>query len=186
MVLSASVKLINTHGKKISIKDKMQIKLRWKQRLRCFIKGKLTLDSAKIGTQDQMTETDQTKYISAKQLLSILQKKGRLIDFLSQNLDHYNDEQVAKVARVIHDQCKKTLHTYCDIKPIYTAAENTEIMLDMSYDKYSIELTGNVNMKEKMKGKIIHQGWKIEKIMLPNITTDANLNILQPAEVEVL
>ncbi|GGG06026.1 DUF2760 domain-containing protein [Cysteiniphilum litorale] len=168
----------------------MPMKLTWRQRLSCLIKGKLENIEAKpvadaqqdIGCADEDAESTE----SAKQLLSILQKKGRLLDFLAQNLDHYDNEQVATVARVVHDQCKKALESYCTLVPVYHDQENHEVILEANYDKYSVELTGNVVHSTRFKGKLIHQGWKVEKMHLPKVAKEANLDILQPAEVEVL
>ena len=166
------------------------MKLTWKQRLICLIKGKLENIEVKPASDNQQeigapnAAIDGTE--SAKQLLSILQKRGRLLDFLAQNLDHYDNEQVATVARVVHDQCKKALDSYCTLMPIYDDKENHEITLEENYDKYSVELTGNVAQSKHFKGRLIHQGWKVKKMHLPNVAEEANLDILQPAEVEVL
>ncbi|WP_440683762.1 DUF2760 domain-containing protein [Cysteiniphilum halobium] len=168
----------------------MPVKLTWRQRLSCLIKGKLENIEVKpkLANQQEIEKPDEVggSADSAKQLLSILQKKGRLLDFLAQNLDHYDNEQVANVARVVHDQCKKALESYCTLTPIYHDQENHEITLEGNYDKYSVELTGNVAHSTRFKGKLIHQGWKVEKMHLPKVAKEANLDILQPAEVEVL
>ncbi len=180
-------KLITTHEEWFFVQiDDMQMKLTWKQRLSCFIKGRFEPALDQTDEALELTGLDRERGGSAKQLLSILQKKGRLLDFLSQNLDHYSNDQVANVARVVHDQCKKALYSYCEIKPIYSDKENSEITIEENYDKYSVDLIGNVNQQKKMTGKLIHQGWKVEKITLPNVALETNLDILQPAEVEVL
>ncbi|WP_440617967.1 DUF2760 domain-containing protein [Cysteiniphilum sp. 6C5] len=168
----------------------MPIKLTWRQRLSCLIKGKLENVIAKpaIDAKQEIGKSEEgvDDADSAKQLLSILQRKGRLLDFLAQNLDHYDNEQVATVARVVHDQCKKALESYCTLAPVYHDQENDEIVLEANYDKYSVELTGNVVHSTRFKGKLIHQGWKVEEMHLPKVAKEANLDILQPAEVEVL
>ena len=166
------------------------MKLTWRQRLSCLIKGRLDRVEVKSKTanQHELEKLDEAvdSMDSAKQLLSILQKKGRLLDFLAQNLDHYDNEQVATVARVVHDQCKKALGSYCTLTPVYCDKEDHEITLEENYDKYSVELVGNVVQSAHVKGKLIHQGWKVEKMHLPKVAKEANLDILQPAEVEVL
>ncbi|WP_116964583.1 DUF2760 domain-containing protein [Fastidiosibacter lacustris] len=165
----------------------MLIKLSWKQRLKCFFTGTLVTENNtetySSTTNIQQGEMDTN---SAKQLLAILQKKGRLIDFLHQNLDHYDDTQVAAVAREIHNKCQKALYGYCSIEPVCLEKENSEITLHSGFDRQSIDLTGNVSETNVLHGRLIHQGWKIKEIYLPNVTSEANLNILQPAEVEVI
>src|SRR5690242_11018654 len=45
----------------------------------------------------------------AVQLLALLQREGRLLDFLQENIDGYSDDQIGAAVRDIHRGCKKVL-----------------------------------------------------------------------------
>src|SRR5215831_17828886 len=46
---------------------------------------------------------------AALQLLSLLQRDARLIDFAGENLADYSDTQVGAAARLVHEGCAKVL-----------------------------------------------------------------------------
>lgn len=157
----------------------MKTQLSLKQRLKAFFIGTLCF---KKNQPKKIIEDD----ISAKLLLSLLQKKGRFIDFLYHNLDHYNDEQIANVARTVHENCKEVLENYFRVAPIRNEKENSAIKLSKEFDRNSINLIGNIGNKYPITGILIHKGWKIESFELPTISNSSNSNILQPAEIEVV
>src|SRR5271165_2926678 len=45
--------------------------------------------------------------------LAILQEKGRLVDFLMDDIKGYNDAQVGAAARVLHEGCRTVCPTGC-------------------------------------------------------------------------
>ena len=56
-------------------------------------------------------------------VLAVLQRDGRLIDFLQEELDSYTDAQIGAAVRDIHRGCRKSLHEYLTIEPIIDGAE---------------------------------------------------------------
>ena len=56
-------------------------------------------------------------------VLAVLQRDGRLVDFLEEDIDGYSDAQIGAAVRDIHRGCRKSLHDYLTIEPIIDAAE---------------------------------------------------------------
>jgi len=48
-------------------------------------------------------------HASSLALLSALQREGRLLDFLQQEVAAFSDEEVGAAARVVHGGCRKVL-----------------------------------------------------------------------------
>ena len=122
----------------------------------------------------------------AVQMLSILQREGRLIDFLQEDLSLYEDAQIGAAVRNIHQGCKSALSEYVDLKPIFDQAEGSDVTVPPGFDSRSIRLTGNVAGNPPFKGVIRHRGWRIAKIELPQPVSEQKKDwIVAPAEVEV-
>jgi hypothetical protein len=122
----------------------------------------------------------------AIQLLSLLQRQGRLIDFLQEDLNVHQDEQIGAAVRNIHEGCKKALSEHIKLEPIFGQEEGAEITVPSGFDANEIRLTGNVSGEPPFKGAIRHKGWKVVKVDLPQLLQDKEKNmVLAPAEVEV-
>ena len=61
----------------------------------------------------------------ALQILAILQRDSRLIDFLMEDLSAYSDEQVGGAVRSLHDQCREALSRYVQLAPVIDGVEGT-------------------------------------------------------------
>ncbi|WP_096896076.1 DUF2760 domain-containing protein [Candidatus Scalindua japonica] len=121
------------------------------------------------------------------QTLVVLQRKGRLIDFLQENLSEYDDTQIGAAVRSIHSGCKETLSKYIDIKPIFKDEEGNEVTVDRGFDSRAIQLTGNVKGNPPFKGILRHRGWRAVKVQIPQLTSqEEGNNVLAPAEIEIL
>jgi len=126
----------------------------------------------------------------AVQILSILQRDARLVDFLVEDLSGYTDEQVGAAARSLHSQCGPCLTRYLKLAPVIDAVESTFLKLDLAAPYYSdpaaLKFLGNVPASGKAPGGILrHKGWRVERIELPPIPATGSLAVIQPAEVEV-
>ncbi len=123
---------------------------------------------------------------SAVQLLSILQREGRLLDFLQENLGAYEDAQIGAAVRNVHEGCKKALGEYVDMAPVMSQEEGASVTLDSGFDTHAIHLTGNVVGEPPFKGTLRHKGWQVKKIELPKQVGEAGQNkVLAAAEVEI-
>jgi hypothetical protein len=119
------------------------------------------------------------------QLLSLLQHDGRLVDFLNEEIESFEDEQIGAAVREIHSKCRKALQRYCTLEPVRTEKEGEVISIGAGYDPSAIRITGKVTDKAPMFGTLRHRGWKAAKVELPTRPSGADPTIVMPAEVEV-
>lgn len=121
----------------------------------------------------------------ALQILGILQRDSRLVDFLMEDISGYADDQIGAAVRDLHDQCRDSLNRYVHLAPLIDGVEGSFTKLD-SNDPSTVKLLGNVPASGKAAGGLLrHKGWKAEKIDLPPIATGANASVVAPAEVEI-
>lgn len=122
---------------------------------------------------------------SALQLLALLQKEGRLIDFINEDVNSFADDQVAAAARVVHQGVKKSLAEHVIFVPVCEQNEGDGLELQADFDKHAYRLTGNISGDAPYRGTLIHKGWKADSISLPQIVDGTDLNIIAAAEVEL-
>ncbi|WP_456427105.1 DUF2760 domain-containing protein [Rhodocaloribacter sp.] len=127
---------------------------------------------------------EQPSEASALQLLSILQREGRLIDFLQEDLSRYDDAQIGAAVRSIHEGCKRALETYVTLEPIYDVPEGSTVTVEPGFDARAVRLSGNIAGDPPFKGALRHRGWRVVKIDLPKLM-QAQDRVVAPAEVEV-
>lgn len=121
----------------------------------------------------------------ALQLLSILQREGRFIDFLKEDMSGFSDEEIGAAARVVQEGCKRGLAEYVQVAPLRSEAEGAAITLDPGYDANETRVTGNVTGQPPYRGTLAHHGWRAASIRLPQLSTEHDARILAAAEVEV-
>jgi hypothetical protein len=122
---------------------------------------------------------------AALQLLSLLQREARLIDFTQENLTGYADADIGAAARVVHEGCAKVLREHFTIEPVRTEAEGSRITLEAGFDAASVRLTGNVVGQAPFKGSLSHRGWRATSVRLPKLAEAHDAKVLAPAEVEL-
>lgn len=121
----------------------------------------------------------------ALRLLAILQRDGRLVDFLLEDISGAPDDQVGAAARIVHEGCKKALAQYVTLRPLRTEGEGETITVPPGFDAAEIRLSGNVVGKPPYKGTLAHPGWKAVEVRLPEAAPGMDATIVAPAEVEV-
>jgi hypothetical protein len=121
----------------------------------------------------------------ALQILGILQRDARLIDFLMEDISAYSDDQVGAAVRTLHDQSRESLNRYLRLAPVIDAVEGSFTKLETN-DPATVKLLGNVPVKGKAPGGLLrHKGWRAEKVDLPPLPPGQNAAILAPAEIEI-
>jgi hypothetical protein len=121
----------------------------------------------------------------AVQMLGILQRDSRLIDFLMEDIAPYSDDQVGAAVRSLHDQCRKTLDQYVRLSPVIDGVEGTFTKVDTN-DPAVVKLLGNVPASGKAPGGLLrHKGWRVDNVDLPPLVPSQNTAIIAPAEIEV-
>ncbi len=119
-------------------------------------------------------------------ILAVLQRDGRLIDFLQENLDGYSDPQIGAAVRDIHRGCRKSLDEYLTIEPIIDAPEEQRVTVPNDFDPAAIRLVGNVNGSPPFQGVLKHHGWRVKSVQLPVLPAARDdTSVLSPAEVEI-
>ena len=117
-------------------------------------------------------------------LLAVLQRDGRLLDFLGEDIAEYEDAQIGAAVRDIHRDCKKTLEKYVDLAPVLGEAEGGNVTVPAGFNPGHIRLTGNVKGQPPFRGTVAHKGWKAKDVRVPPADPGADL-IIAPAEVEL-
>ncbi len=118
-------------------------------------------------------------------LLGILQREGRFVDFLEEDVSGFSDAEIGAAARVVHDGCKKALDQHFTIAPVRDEEEGAAITLEAGFDASAVRLTGNVVGEPPFRGSLQHRGWRATGIELPKITEAHDVHIVAPAEVEL-
>jgi hypothetical protein len=121
----------------------------------------------------------------ALHLLAILQRDGRFIDFLQEDLASYGDAQVGAAARAVHAGCRQAVTAYFTLEPVYREPEGASVLVDRNFDPGAIRLTGNVIGSPPFRGSLKHHGWKAMDVHLPDRPEGQDPNIVAPAEVEL-
>jgi hypothetical protein len=135
-----------------------------------------------IESVSTLKHTDQE---SALQLLAILQKEGRLIDFINEDVSAFSDEQVAAASRVVHAGVKKALQQHMSFVPVSDTPEGNSINLATDYDKNAYRLSGNIAGSGPYSGTLVHKGWKVAGLSLPQLADGIDLHVVAAAEVEL-
>ena len=119
-------------------------------------------------------------------VLALLQRDGRLIDFLQENIDPFTDDQIGAAVRDIHKGCRKAIHDYLTIEPVMDAVEDARVTVGADFDPAAIRLIGNVNGSPPFHGILKHHGWRAKAVQLPALPNSRDdSSVLAPAEVEI-
>lgn len=122
---------------------------------------------------------------AALQLLALLQREGRFIDFLEEDVSEFSDEEIGAAARVVHEGAKKAIDEHFTIEPIHDEEEGERVTVEEGFDAHSIRLTGNVVGDPPYEGELTHRGWRCAEVDLPKMSEGHDPKILAPAEVEL-
>ena len=121
----------------------------------------------------------------AAQMLALLQRDGRLIDFLAEDIAPYPDEQLGAAVRTIHETCRQVLERYLKLEPILNSEEEQSVTVQAGFDPAAIKLIGNVAGEPPVRGVLRHKGWRVKEMNLPPLPQGASRMVLAPAEVEL-
>jgi hypothetical protein len=121
----------------------------------------------------------------AVQILAILQRKGRLIDFLQENISAYEDRQIGAAVRNIHKGCREAIAEHIVLEPVMKEAEGANVTVNEGFDPSAIRLTGNVVGSPPFQGVLKHGGWKAVKVNMPILPKNMDSSIIERAEIEL-
>lgn len=118
-------------------------------------------------------------------MLALLQREGRLIDFLREPLDGFSDADIGAAARDVHRGCKKVLDQHLSLEPMIPGAEDDKVTVPRGFDPSEIRLIGEARGEPPFAGKLRHHGWRAVDTRLPQLADGLDRTVLAPAEVEV-
>lgn len=120
----------------------------------------------------------------AMQILALLQRDGRLVDFLMEDITPYADAQVGAAVRDVHAGCARVLRRYFTLRSILDDEEGGAITIEQGADPGRIHVVGNTTGTPPIRGIVRHRGWEAMRIELPPLPVSSR-TVIAPAEVEV-
>lgn len=122
---------------------------------------------------------------AALQLLGLLQREARFVDFIQEDIATYSDADIGGATRVVHEGCRKVLRDNFTLQPIRDEAEGSRITLPAGFDAAMIRVTGNVVGQPPFNGSLTHRGWQVVDTRLPRLAGSHQVRIVAAAEVEL-
>ena len=118
-------------------------------------------------------------------MLALLQREGRLIDFLREPLDNFTDADIGAAARDVHRGCRKVLDQHLTMEAVMPGAEEDRVTVPKGFDPAEIRLIGEARGEAPFKGTLRHHGWRVTDAKLPTLVEGVDRSVVAPAEVEV-
>ncbi len=122
---------------------------------------------------------------AALQLLGLLQREGRFVDFLMEDVAAFSDADIGAAARVVHEGCGRALKEHFSVAPVREEAEESEIEVPKGFNNRELRLTGNVVGDGPYRGSLAHRGWKVTDVRLPQLVEGHDATVIAAAEVEL-
>jgi hypothetical protein len=117
--------------------------------------------------------------------LALFQREGRLIDFLNEDIQGYDDAQVGAAVREIHRKCHDALREHLELEPVLSQEEGATVEVPPGFDPSAVQLTGNVTGQPPFRGTLLHRGWRVKQIKLAPPPEGQDPLVLQAAEVQL-
>jgi Domain of unknown function (DUF2760) len=118
-------------------------------------------------------------------LLALLQREGRLVDFLREPLEGFSDADIGAAARDVHRGCKKVLEQNLTFEPVMPGEEEAKVSVPKGFDPAEIRLVGEAKGDPPFKGTLRHHGWRVVEAKLPMLAEGVDRTVIAPAEVEL-
>ena len=128
-------------------------------------------------------EPQAPSHAAALQLLAILQRDARLVDFLMEDVTAYEDEQIGAAVRSLHDQARDSLARYLSLQPVIDGVEGAYTRPATS-DPAAVKFIGNVPAGKPEGGVLRHKGWRAAKVDLPALNPRQDFSVIAAAEIE--
>lgn len=118
----------------------------------------------------------------AAQMLALLQRDGRLVDFLMEDIAAYADAQIGAAVRDVHTGCRQVLERYVTLEPVFQQDEGATVRLDGSADPARVKIVGTAGTA--VSGVLRHRGWIARQMDLPQMPPGSRF-VIAPAEIDV-
>jgi hypothetical protein len=147
---------------------------------------------ADAGARDARPEPDRPRVSATQQhrdgalaLLALLQREGRLVDFLREPLDGFSDADIGAAARDVHRGCRKVLDQHVSLEPVMPGSEEARVVVPKGFDPAEIRLIGEAKGEPPFRGTLRHHGWRVVDARLPALAEGVDRTVIAPAEVEL-
>jgi hypothetical protein len=129
-------------------------------------------------------------------LLAALQREGRLVDFLREDLAGATDAQIGAVARDLQRDCRAAVERFFALAPLSEQAEGSRVELPAGYDAAQYHVLGGAKaatsceqesdgLNAAVCGIVLHPGWRATKCDVPTYTgPESGHLVIAPCEVE--
>lgn len=124
-------------------------------------------------------------HASGLAVLALLQREGRLVDFLQEDVASFGDAEIGAAARVVHAGSRKVLDQYLTLEPVLQDAEGATVTVPAGFNAERIRLTGNVSGQPPFRGALKHHGWVATSVRFPAGSSSLDPSVIAPAEVEL-
>jgi hypothetical protein len=168
-----------------------RIKLAFAAFFTIIFKGRLPTALEPVGREEEPPEQPIAADTSdrAVQMLALLQREGRLVDFVLEDVAAYSDAQIGAAVRDIHAGCRRALDRYMTLQAVVAGREGDAVTIgqDQPFDPASFHLVGNVTGQPPFRGTLLHSGWRVAQVQLPPLPPQgtSGRTIVAPAQIEV-
>jgi hypothetical protein len=145
----------------------------------------VALDKPAAVAEKPVEASAEKTHASGLAVLALLQREGRLIDFLQEDVGAFSDAEIGAAARVVHAGSRKVLAQYITLEPVLRDAEGASVNVPAGFDAGRIRLTGNVAGQPPFRGALKHHGWVATSVRLPAVSGSIDPKVIAPAEVEL-
>jgi hypothetical protein len=171
-------------GQKIPFLDRL--KMAWRVLIHGEYAGDLMEGLKELEAKRARASTPPERvHAAALMLLSALQREGRFIDFVRQDVAGFSDEDIGAAARVVHAGCRKAIDQFFAFEPASKGAEGMPTTVPAGFDAQRLRLTGNVTGDPPFRGTLKHHGWIVTQLKMPEISDALDPRVVAPAEVEL-
>lgn len=118
-------------------------------------------------------------------LLALLQREGRLVDFLTEAIDDAPDDAIGAAVREVHRGCRKVIEQYLAMEPVMPGEEGAKASVPKGFDPAEIRLIGEAKGEPPYSGTLRHHGWRVVDAKLPALADGVDRTVVAPAEVEL-
>ncbi len=136
-------------------------------------------------TTAAVTESPSAAADAAVFTLVLLQREGRLVDFLQEPLEGFSDAQVGAAARQIQADCRRVLQKVFGVEPLRQEAEGSQVTIPAGFDARHVRLSGPAHVEPPCTGVLRHRGWRATRADLPQRHPGLDPHLICPAEVDV-
>lgn len=117
--------------------------------------------------------------------LALLQREGRLVDFLRDSIDGASDADIGAAAREVYRGCRKVLDQHMSFEPVMPGEQDAKVSVPKGFDPAEIRLIGEAKGEPPFKGVLRHHGWRVTDTKLPTLAEGIDRAVVAPAEVEL-